>query len=120
MPMAAPPVQTVPFDEFGDFVDRPGFDAFLAAIAEPPTEVYLLSHGWQNSFTDATQLYAGLMERLAAVADAADYRPLAVGVIWPSKAWDEESDSNEGLGEAVYESLSPSRASPAGFRHDVL
>ena len=118
--MAVPPVQTVPFDEFGDFVDRPGFDAFLASVADAPTDVFLLSHGWKNSFTDATQLYTGLMGQLAAVADAADYRPLAVGVIWPSKAWDEEDDSNEGLNEAVYESLSPSRASPAGFRHDVL
>ena len=118
--MPTPSVQTVPFDEFGDFVDRPGFDAFLASVADAPTDVFLLSHGWNNSSTDATQLYAGLMGQLAAVADAPDYRPLAVGVIWPSKAWDEEADSNEGLGEAVYESLSPSRASPAGFRHDVL
>ena len=124
--MPTPPVHHVAFDEFGQFVDRPGFDALLAEAADAPTDVFLLSHGWNNSSADASQLYAGLLGQMTTVADAVPdlrppgYLPLAVGVIWPSKAWDEEADSNEGLNEAVYESLSPARASPAGFRHDVL
>src|SRR5262249_38611678 len=61
------------------------------------------------------------------------YQPLAFGVIWPSKAWDESAEmSLERVGmtvpdphassmvEAVYEALSPEKASAAGFRHDVL
>lgn len=124
--MPTPTVHPVAFDEFGQFVDRPGFDAFVAEAADAPTDLFLLSHGWKNTFTDASQLYAGLMGQLTAIAAGlpdgvpSGYRQLALGVIWPSKAWDEEADTNEGLTEAIYESLSPARASPSGFRHDVL
>jgi hypothetical protein len=129
----------VAFDESGAFVDRAGFDAALASAAESPTDVFVFSHGWKNNFADASQTYSAVIAQMTGVADAtpglrpSPYRPLAIGVIWPSKAWDEAAESafesgasvaenpnTSSMAEAVYEALSPKRASPAGFRHDVL
>src|SRR4051794_24670393 len=138
--MATPPIaHLVAFDELGQFVDRPGFDALLAAEGgrSPAADVLIMSHGWNNNLADATALYRDLLAQLDAVAQARPaVRPpggiLALGVIWPAKAWDEdEGDAGDfgnieesvpagALESAVYEALSPSRASPAGFRHDVL
>jgi hypothetical protein len=131
----------VAFDENGTFVDRPSFDGALAAAAahESPTDVFVLSHGWNNNFADASQTYSAIIGQMTAVADSTPglrpdpYRPLAFGVIWPSKAWDESAGAalesvgaaganphTSSMAESVYDALSPGRASPAGFRHDVL
>ena len=137
--MIASTLSFVAFDEFGQFVDRPGFEAQLGSAADnAPTDVFLLSHGWKNSFEDASRLYTGLLAQLSAVSDSAPSlqppgrRVLALGVIWPSKAWDEESEGTSesagtarrpavpSLADSVYDVLSPERSSPAGFRHDVL
>src|SRR6266404_8189574 len=89
----------VAFDESGTFVDRPGFDAVLASPADPPTDVFVFSHGWKNNFADASQTYSAVIAQMAGVADAtpglrpSPYRPLAIGVIWPSKAWDEAAQA---------------------------
>src|SRR5438552_4458939 len=128
----------VAFDENGTFVDRPGFDAALASAAAGggATDVFVFSHGWQNNFADASQAYTAVIAQMTAVADATaglrpdPFRPLALGVVWPSKAWDESAgEALEGVGgsaagpntsslaEVVYDNLSPQRASPAGFRH---
>jgi hypothetical protein len=130
----------VAFNENGAFVDRPGFDSVLATAAanDPPTDVFLLGHGWNNNFADASQTYTAVIAQMTAVADAtpglrpAPYRPLAIGVIWPSKVWDESAEAafesvgaaanphTSSMAETVYIALSPERASSAGFRHDVL
>jgi hypothetical protein len=131
----------VAFDETGAFVDRPGFDTALASAAanDPPTDIFVFSHGWNNNFADATQTYSAVIAQMTAVADAiagtrpTPYRPVALGVIWPSKAWDEAADAafesmdtpstnpnSSSMAEAVYEALSPLRATASGFRHDVL
>ncbi|HYH68586.1 MAG TPA: hypothetical protein VD866_28090 [Urbifossiella sp.] len=44
------------------------------------------------------------------------FRPLCLGVIWPSKAWDDEDTTPQSVAEV----LSPARASAEGFRHDAL
>lgn len=129
----------VAFDERGEFVDRPGYEAVLTGFTgrEPPTDVFVFSHGWKNSFSDASQTYGAVIGQMTSVADSVSgtrpspFRPLPLGVIWPSKAWDElggaagegatEAVADTGwMAEAVYEALSPARASPAGFRRDVL
>src|SRR4051794_32536332 len=98
--MSSPPLVSHPvvFDEFGQFIDRPGFNTLLAFSDDEhgSTDVFDISHGWKNNFADASQLYNDLLAQLTAVSDAepglrpADYRPLAIGVVWPAKAWDEE------------------------------
>lgn len=54
------------------------------------TDVHVFSHGWNNVFKDAVHLYRqffGLYFQLrdrSRLNDPARYRPLVVGVIWPS------------------------------------
>jgi hypothetical protein len=131
----------VAFDENGAFVDRLGFDALLVSSASQasPTDVFVFSHGWKNNLADASQTYTAVIAQMTAVADATPglrpdpYRPLALGVVWPSKAWNEATQSafesgsaaaadspTSSMAEAVYDALSPERATAAGFRHDVL
>jgi hypothetical protein len=131
--MPSPPVShQVVFDELGQFIDRQAFDTLLSSSGgeQKLTDVFVLSHGWKNSFADAHRLYANLLAQLADIAHVfpgprpPDYLPLAIGVVWPSKAWDEAEASGgladaDSLPEAVDEAFSPARASPAGFRHDV-
>jgi hypothetical protein len=128
--MAALTASPVVFDEFGDFIDQPRLEAQLAANLPTTTDVFILSHGWKNSFEDATELYAALLGQLGAVAQtdpelpSADYQPSAFGAIWPAKGWGNETvtpaTTSVGLTETVYDTLSPAKTSPAGFRRDVL
>src|SRR5690625_3783402 len=58
---------------------------------EPITDVIVFSHGWNNNFSSATDLYTRFLEALEALTDAhpfarddRPYRPLFIGVVWPS------------------------------------
>ena len=56
------------------------------------TDLLVASHGWNNTEQDARELYRKLFENFAAVAEPNDLpgRSFAiVGVIWPSKKFDE-------------------------------
>ena len=66
----------------------------LSAVNLPAgtTDVIVMSHGWNNSQDDAEDLYKRLFTSFAEVAQPNDMngRQLAiVGVIWPSKRFDE-------------------------------
>jgi hypothetical protein len=71
----------------------------IAQIArEAPTDVFLLSHGWNGDLPAARRQYgswvaamAGCPEdRAAADARPGGFRPVVVALHWPSKAWGEE------------------------------
>jgi hypothetical protein len=56
------------------------------------TDLFVMSHGWNNNAEDARGLYRRLFENFVAIAAPGDLpgRSFAiVGVIWPSKAFDE-------------------------------
>lgn len=139
--MSTESLHYVAFDENGSFVDRAGFDALLASVGTelPPTDVLVISHGWNNSFEYASETYEAIIDQMTAVAASTPgilpnpYRPFILGIIWPSRAWDESPEGfTESVGqdhseqtvasmaETVYVALSPERATSAGFRHDVL
>jgi hypothetical protein len=64
----------------------------------------VISHGWNNNEQDATQLYEKLLQNLAAVAPALPGRSAVIGVIWPSKKFDETvavAQANVGAGGAA-------------------
>jgi hypothetical protein len=89
------------FDRAGAPVDRAQIDA-VHAMAAPErtgrvTDLLILSHGWNNDDSEALTLYTNLATSLAAVlatneaiGSAMSGRRLGlVGVLWPSKRFDD-------------------------------
>ena len=106
------PFQTIPdtdvkyalinFDDDGrERTDDPEAHASAAALVEQvkrdqPSHVFLFSHGWKGDVPSAIDQYnrwIGAMWRLEADRDALgpDFRPLFIGLHWPSQPWGEES-----------------------------
>lgn len=99
----------VTFDAAGN--ERPEatgpYSRVIAALLlrEAPTDVFVLSHGWMGDVPAARRQYgawvaamAGCPEdRAAAEARPGGFRPVVVGVHWPSRAWGDED-----LGSAAF------------------
>ena len=69
-----------------------GNGKLLGDVTLPPgvTDLIVMSHGWNNNRADAERLYEGLFANFAPLANDLQARKLAVlGVIWPSKRFDE-------------------------------
>jgi len=67
------------------------------------TDLFVMSHGWNNNAEDARGLYRRLFENFVAVASPGDLpgKNFAIlGVIWPSKAFDELVAASGVPGEA--------------------
>ena len=70
-----------------------------AATAERPSDVFIFSHGWNADPGGAVQTYGRWVDVMAASASnrarldagAGGFRPLLVGLHWPSKAWADEN-----------------------------
>jgi hypothetical protein len=72
--------------------DKTGAIANPVTLPAGTTDVFVISHGWNNNAERARQLYGALFANFVAVAQPNDLagRNLAiVGVIWPSKEFDE-------------------------------
>ena len=83
--IAGMPYVKAEFDEDGKLKDAVSLPAGV-------TDLFVISHGWNNDAADAQALYGKFFESFAAVAQPGDLsgRSLAiVGVIWPSKKFDE-------------------------------
>ena len=92
------PLYLVQFDKTGRVLNPRTADKLLDEVRSGAfTDLYLLSHGWNNEFADALALYreffAGYLGQRRRAGSAADHRPLFVGTVWPSTAlvlpWDE-------------------------------
>ena len=96
------PYDLVAFDAAGEQRPEaagPAGDELTARVAdEGPTDVFLLSHGWNGDVPAARRQYDAWVTAMAACPadqDAArsrpgGFRPVVVGVHWPSKAWGAE------------------------------
>ncbi|WP_371679697.1 hypothetical protein [Streptomyces sp. NBC_01276] len=68
------------------------------AAARQPTDVFVFSHGWNADVPGARKQYSRWIatmesctqDRAALAARPGGYRPLLVGLHWPSKAWSDE------------------------------
>ena len=83
--IAGIPYAEAQFDKKGTLENRVTLPAGV-------TDLFVVSHGWNNSAADARELYRKLFENFAAVAQPNDLpgRSFAIlGVIWPSKKFDE-------------------------------
>jgi hypothetical protein len=71
--------------------------------AEKPTHIFLFSHGWKGDVPSAIDQYnrwIGAMWRLTKDRDAmgAGFRPLFIGLHWPSRPWGEETVGGASFG----------------------
>jgi len=138
-------VPMVAFDEDGAMIDPIGFESLLPPRDTPPSDVFILSHGWNNSPAEAAASYeriVGHVRDVSGTSRPAGYQQLLLGIRWPSKAWIPEDGSQEaavaenaleaGPGSpagrsidprivaALYENLPRSKAVPAQYSRDIL
>jgi predicted alpha/beta hydrolase family esterase len=75
-----------------EFDEKGAMKGSAPALPAGTTHVYVISHGWNNSDKEASDLYTELFTNFKAVAPAtlqAPRRLAIVGVYWPSKKFDE-------------------------------
>ncbi|MGH6814867.1 MAG: hypothetical protein ACREC6_04120, partial [Hyphomicrobiaceae bacterium] len=83
--IAGIPYREAKFDKNGILKDQ-------VVLPEGVTDLFVISHGWNNNAAEAQGLYRKFFESFNAVARPNDLpgRSFAViGVIWPSKKFDE-------------------------------
>ncbi len=89
------PFAKLTFNESGavDTKQKEALTAALSSSEDAPTDVLVLSHGWNNDIAFATELYRDLLGNMhslkaGAHADAFQNRKVLVaGVFWPSIKW---------------------------------
>jgi hypothetical protein len=87
------PFYVIPFDKRG-ICEGPGTRRHLLdrLTAEKYTDVFLFSHGWNNDWTTAIRRYESFIEGYIKMRHdrslpvPAGYKPLLVGIFWPSTA----------------------------------
>lgn len=86
------PYFEVQFDKEGDAVDPAEADALLAHLQDDPkpTDLVVISHGWNNDIARARELYGDFFASLRQVVDGqagalAGRRLSVAGIFWPSK-----------------------------------
>lgn len=88
---AAFPYYILPFDADG-VCTGPLTRAHLLANLQGVTDIFLFSHGWNNDWSAATKRYEEFIRGFQSLRSAqvlampANYKPLLVGVFWPSQS----------------------------------
>jgi hypothetical protein len=93
----------VAFDKDGNFADKSQLEAVIKAILQAPdagglTDLFVISHGWNNDIADAEDLYTKIFECFGVVLkqsnavtdDVRKRRAAVVGILWPSKKFAEQ------------------------------
>lgn len=93
---SAVPLYLIPYDKQGRCIGPKTLEHMKAA-APGFTDIHIYSHGWNNVFKEAvehyTEFFQGYFElRKKANLTNSDYKPLLVGIIWPSTALVSEDD----------------------------
>lgn len=83
------PLYMIPFDEAGSCTGPRTRQHLVEAVADPQvTHVVVLSHGWNSAWRGATELYDtfidGLLRTRVDHPDGGAFRPVFVGIFWPS------------------------------------
>ncbi len=102
----------MPFDSDG-ICTGPLTRAHLLANLSGVTDIFLFSHGWNNDWSAATKRYEEFIRGFQALRSAkalpmpATYRPLLVGVFWPSQSLTIfESETGPGFASAAVQDAS--------------
>lgn len=83
------PFYIITFDARGECTSPEALER-LAKVAKEHTDVYIVSHGWNNDWNAATSRYLRLLDCFSDVAEAhwrspdRDFKPVFAGVVWPS------------------------------------
>ena len=107
------PFFQVQFKADGTLFQQSDVDALMAGLAKTPkaTDLFVLSHGWNNNMDQAKRLYSRLLENVAkqvqSSPDLKDRSYAICGVLWPSKEFD-EADLIPGGAASLNDSISPS------------
>ena len=87
----------VQFDKEGNAADQSEVDSVLNFVSQgSATDLFVISHGWNNDMAEARDLYKRFFDRVKEIAGAGkvpgtDSRKFAVlGILWPSKKFAEE------------------------------
>jgi hypothetical protein len=105
------PFFQVQFTTAGDVFDQNETATLMSALApgaNAPTDLFIMSHGWNNNMDEAKSLYSGLsgfiQQQVAAKPALASRKYAILGVLWPSKKFEEQDLIPSGaasLNEAV-------------------
>lgn len=85
------PYYIIPFDKDGN-CEGPQTREHLLNAAAGYTDIFLFSHGWNNDWKTATGRYESFINGFQHLRSElglpmpADYKPLLVGIFWPSQA----------------------------------
>ncbi len=85
------PYYIIPFDNDGQ-CEGPQTREHLIGAAGGYTDIFLFSHGWNNDWTTATNRYESFIRGFQDIRKQYDvamppgYKPLLVGIFWPSQA----------------------------------
>ncbi len=88
------------FDKDGAIVDETQFAAVTAALSSTAiTDLIVMSHGWNNDMPEAEALYTSIFNQVGAVLPLKNpacnavraKKVLVVGILWPSKKFDDSS-----------------------------
>lgn len=87
----------IEFTKDGKVFQQQQVDALLEGLSrESITDLFLMSHGWNNDIADATQLYEAFFPKVKEMMDAELVQGLAgrsfgaLGIYWPSKKFTED------------------------------
>jgi hypothetical protein len=88
------PFFPVQFTKDGAVFQQPDVDALMTGVHAGVTDLFVISHGWNNNMDDAKHLYSGLCAQLAAqigAVPALNSRAYAIcGILWPSKKFEDQ------------------------------
>jgi hypothetical protein len=92
-----------------DDPDGPMSQRVLGSVAgDPITDVFVMSHGWKGDIPSAREQYDAWVGAMAAceadrqrARQRPGYRPLVVGLHWPSQPWGEEEFGGQAVAFAA-------------------
>jgi hypothetical protein len=92
------PFDRVRFDRQGNLRDPDRLEEIKKRFrSRPPTHIFLLAHGWNNSEDAAWASYGRMLHVMHDLADKehlrpAGFRPAIIGLHWPSLAFEEDKE----------------------------
>lgn len=89
------------YDERGGALGHSGSD-LLADLPEGPiSDLFVLSHGWNNNERMAQGLYERFFEQVVSVLGSSPPKIGVAGIVWPSMRWPDEESEPRVLGGAA-------------------